>query len=97
MYIIRGAARAKRGHTGDVIRILKENVKSLDSDLNIRILINVFGDSDLVVGELAFETMQEATASMEKGFDDTWETVITEGGWFDVTTGNVIEMWKVVS
>ncbi len=97
MYIIRGTARAKRGHSSKVVRMLKENIKSLDANVNSRIYIAVFGDHDLVAAEVEFDTMQAATAFQEKIFVDSWEAELTEGGWYDVTTGNVIELWKVVS
>ena len=97
MYITRGTARVKRGHTNDVVSMLKENIKSLDADLTFRIYINVFGDQDLVAAELEFDTMQAATTLQEKIFVDSWEAKLIEGGWFDLTIGNVIELWKVVS
>lgn len=94
MYVVRYNAKIKRGRMPDAIAFSRKR-KLKDSSLKIRLLANVFGDNDILAMEVTFDDI-EAVARHVAWVEGDAQAEITAQGWYDISAGNVVELWKVV-
>jgi hypothetical protein len=98
MYVVRWVAKAKRGHVQDVINYfkgLRDNNPNLDGKV-VRIYANIFGENDIVCSEVEFADMESAAKFVDFTESDEAQAQRLEGDWYDMTTGLVLQMWKVI-
>ena len=94
MYVIRGKAKAKRGHAQALINHFR-NAK-IENGKITRIYANIFGDNDIVAVELEFDDIESAARHMEWIESEETQKEVTGTGWYDMTQGNAVELWKVI-
>ena len=95
MYVIRGKIKIKRGRMGDAIAFLKRI--GVDRPWKTRrIYVNFFGDNDILSTELEFDTIEAAAKFIDWVESAPTQETVTEGGWYDFTAGNVVELWKII-
>jgi hypothetical protein len=90
MYVIRWNAKINRGRMPDAIQFIKNSTPS-----PTRLYANVFGDNDLLAFEAEFEGI-EAAAKFIEWVDGDAQKEIKARGWYEMSAGNIVELWKVV-
>jgi len=94
MYIVRYNAKIKRGRMQNAIAFAKRQQGQLENQ-NSRIAVNVFGDNDMIAMELEFDDIEAAARHVEYNESEGQADIIDQG-WYDISAGNVVELWQVV-
>ncbi len=95
MYVIRWNAKIKRGRMQDAIEFFKGGEPEAEGFIKRRLYANVFGDNDILAGEVEFDSI-EAAARFVEWVEGDAQKEITEKGWYDISAGNVVELWKII-
>jgi hypothetical protein len=78
----------------DAIAFFKEGLADFGS--GSRLYTNVFGDNDILAAELEFDDIEAAARFVAEIEGDESQSDITARGWYDISAGNVVELWKIV-